>query len=162
MTPELDCLVPVGRIGRQGIDVVVEANAAQRAALARRMGIPGVQSFACRFRVTAGGTDRFEATGHLSARVVQTCVISLDDFSAEVDEQFRIRFVPSGEETDDIDPDDPVDDIGYRDGVLDLGEAAAEQLGLALDPYPRRPGASLPAPDAEPARPHPFDVLRRH
>lgn len=162
MTPELRCVVPVDRIGAQGMDVVVEASAAERAALARRMGIPDVQSLVCRFRVTRCAAERFAASGHLSARVVQTCVITLDDFSAEVDEQFRLRFVPVGEEADDIDPEDPVDEVGYRDGVLDLGEAAAEQLGLALDPYPRRPGAALPEADADPAPPHPFDMLRRH
>ena len=36
---------------------------------------------------------------------------------------------------------------------MDLGEAAAEQLALALDPFPRKPGASLPATDAEPSPP---------
>ena len=35
MTPELNCLIPVDRIGAQGLDVVVEASAAERAALAR-------------------------------------------------------------------------------------------------------------------------------
>ena len=28
--------------------------------------------------------------------------------------------------------------------MIDLGEAAAEQLGLALDPYPRMPGVEMP------------------
>lgn len=162
MTPELNCLIPVDRIGAQGLDVVVEASAAERAALARRMGIPDVQSLVCRFRMTRTGTDRFAAIGHLSAQVVRTCVISLDDFGAAIDEHFRLRFVPAGDESDVVDPEDPVDEIGYRDGVLDVGEAAAEQLGLALDPYPRRPGATLPEHDTEPSPPHPFDALRRH
>jgi uncharacterized metal-binding protein YceD (DUF177 family) len=162
MTPELDCLIPLDRIGAHGLDVVVEASTTERAALAARMGIPAVRSLVCRFRVTRNGADRFTAIGHLSAHVVQTCVISLDEFSAEVDEHFRLSFVPAGEEADDIDPEDPVDEIGYRGSVLDLGEAAAEQLGLALDPYPRRPGATLPEHGAEPAPAHPFDVLRRH
>jgi uncharacterized metal-binding protein YceD (DUF177 family) len=162
VTPEVHCLIPVDRIGAQDLDVVVEASAAERLALARRMGIPDVQSLVCRFRLTRTGADRFTAIGHLSARVIQTCVISLDEFSAEAAEHFRLRFVPAGEETDAIDPEDPVDEIGYRDGVLDVGEAAAEQLGLALDPYPRRPGATLPEHDAEPPPPHPFDALRRH
>lgn len=162
MTPELHCLIPVNRIGAQGLDIVVEANATERAALARRMGIPDVQSLVCRFRVTRSRADRFAAIGHLSARVVQTCVVSLEDFSTAVDEHFCLMFVPAGEETDAIDPDDPVDEIGYRDDVVDLGEAAAEQLGLALDPYPRRPDATLPEHDAEPPPPHPLEALRRH
>ena len=42
--------------------------------------------------------------------------------------------------------------------MLDLGEAAAEQLGLALDPYPRQPGAELAAA-AEDDESSPFAVL---
>jgi hypothetical protein len=55
------------------------------------------------------------------------------------------------------------------DGWIDLGELAAEQLGLAIDPYPRKPDAELPAewkaePGAEPAvteRPNPFAALEK-
>jgi uncharacterized metal-binding protein YceD (DUF177 family) len=39
---------------------------------------------------------------------------------------------------DDADEVEPV--IG---GAIDLGEALAEELGLALDPYPRAAGATL-------------------
>ena len=34
--------------------------------------------------------------------------------------------------------------------MLDLGEAASEQLALALDPFPRKPGAALPGEMQEP------------
>lgn len=54
-----------------------------------------------------------------------------------------MRCVPAGEESEDADPE-ALDEIPYTNGMLDLGEAAAEQLGLALDPYPRAPGAVLP------------------
>ena len=33
----------------------------------------------------------------------------------------------------------------YAGGAADLGEATVEQLALALDPFPRKPGAALPA-----------------
>ena len=36
-------------------------------------------------------------------------------------------------------------------GAIDLGEAFAEELGLALDPYPRAAGAAL---DADALAPH--------
>jgi len=39
--------------------------------------------------------------------------------------------------------DDP-DDIETEQDVADLGEALAQQLSLALDPYPRAPGAAMP------------------
>ncbi len=48
----------------------------------------------------------------------------------------------------------------FGNGLLDLGEAAAEQLGLALDPYPRMPGAELPSLDEE-EEDRPFSALDR-
>ena len=73
----------------------------------------------------------------------QTCVVSLDPFDADVVETFTIRFVPRGTEQEELDPDSD-DEVTYQGGLLDLGEAASEQLALALDPFPRIPGIELP------------------
>jgi uncharacterized metal-binding protein YceD (DUF177 family) len=158
---ELHRPVAADRIGPRGLEVTVEADVAECAALAKRMEIPEVRSLSCRFQVTREREDRFAASGHLRARVVQACVVSLEEFEAEVEERFRLRFVPAGREAEEIDPDDPVDEVGYADGMLDLGEAAAEQLGLTLDPYPRRPGAVLLQQETDEV-PGPFAGLRRN
>ena len=51
-----------------------------------------------------------------------------------------------------LDEEDPPDPI--VDGKVDLGALAAEFLALALDPYPRKPGAEFAAPEvAEPDSP---------
>lgn len=50
------------------------------------------------------------------------------------------------------------DEIPFEGNQIDLGEAAAEQLGLALDPYPRMPGAELPEAEAD-VELHPFARL---
>ncbi|HEY3848511.1 MAG TPA: DUF177 domain-containing protein [Acetobacteraceae bacterium] len=159
MTPELHRPVPADRIGTAGLEITVEADAAERAALARRMRLPDVLALRCTFRLVRLSASCVLAEGRLRAEVVQTCVISLDDFAAEIDERFRVRFVPVGQEGDDPDPDAD-DEIGYAGGALDVGEAAAEQLGLALDPYPRAPGAELPEIETETDE-HPFAALRR-
>jgi Large ribosomal RNA subunit accumulation protein YceD len=163
VTPELHRPIAVEHIGPGGLDVAVEANAAECAALAARMDIPAVLSLTCRFHLARDSAGGLLAHASLTARVVQTCVVSLEDFAAPVEEHFAVRCVPAGEESDDADPG-ALDEIAYADGVLDLGEAAAEQLALALDPYPRAPGAVLPdIQDEAPAGP--FDALaarRRH
>jgi uncharacterized metal-binding protein YceD (DUF177 family) len=159
MTSELHRPLPADRIGALGLEFTVEATAAECAALARRMDLPGVLALRCDFRLVRLTTDCILAEGHLRAKVMQTCVVSLDDFAAEVDERFRIHFVPAGQESDDPDPETE-DEIGYTGVMLDLGEAAAEQLGLALDPYPRAPGAELPE-IAQDEDAHPFAALRR-
>jgi hypothetical protein len=157
--PELHRPLAADRVGPDGLDATVHATAAECAALADRMGIPAVRALDCRFRLTRVSGDSIAAAGHLYARLVQTCVLTAEDFETAVEERFAVRFVPAGQESDDPDPE-AVDEIPFAGGMLDLGEAAAEQLGLALDPYPRMPGAELPAA-AEEEQPHPFAGLGR-
>jgi uncharacterized metal-binding protein YceD (DUF177 family) len=155
--PEFHRPISLDRIGAQGLDLTLDATAAECAALAIRMNLPAVHAVSCEFHLIREGRDVVAARGFLRARITQTCVISLDDFESTVAEGFEVRFVPSGEETDDIDPDAD-DEIPFEGNHIDLGEAASEQLGLALDPYPRMPGAELPEVEIE-VDPHPFAAL---
>lgn len=142
MTPEFPRPLLLERIGAAGHDSTVTADAAECAALAGRMRLPVIQTLICRFRVRAAPGACFVAEGQLRASVTQTCIVSLDDFPAEVAEDFVVHFVPAGTENEDPDLDS-VDQIPYAGAMIDLGEAVAEQLALALDPYPRKPGAAL-------------------
>jgi uncharacterized metal-binding protein YceD (DUF177 family) len=160
MTPtEFHRPLSLDRIGPHGLDMTVKADATECAALAVRMNLPAVLAVSCVFHLIRESRDKILARGVLRARIIQTCVVSLDDFEAPVEETFQVRFVPSGEESDEIDPDSD-DEIPFEGNIIDLGEAAAEQLGLALDPYPRMPGVEMPEVDDEPDA-HPFAALRR-
>lgn len=145
MTFELTRMVPVARIGA-GLTFEVVADAAEREAVARRMGLVAVARLGCRFVLRPEPAGAFAARGALRAQVVQTCVVSTDPFDAVVEEDFEVRFVPAGTENDDIDLD-AADEIPYERDTLDLGEATAEQLALALDPFPRKPDVTLPKLD---------------
>jgi uncharacterized metal-binding protein YceD (DUF177 family) len=117
----------------------VEATPAECAALARRLGLPSILSLSCRFRLAATGKGSVRAEGELEALVSQVCVVSGEVFEAPVRERFAVRFVPAGSENPDPDLEDD-DEIPCPGETMDLGEAAAEQLALALDPYPHAPG----------------------
>lgn len=159
MIHEFSRKLAIERIGPAGYDLTVEASAEELAGLATRLHLPAVNALTCRFRLRPGQNDTFVAEGWLDAVVTQTCVVSLDDFQALVSDHFVARLVPAGSESDDIDPE-CTDEIPYRDGIIDLGDATAEQLALALDPWPRKPDASLPAAATdEPASP--FATLRQ-
>ncbi|MCK8783840.1 DUF177 domain-containing protein [Roseomonas sp. NAR14] len=156
--PELSRPVRLGTIPPGGRDEAVRATAGECAALARRFGLPAVESVEAtlRLRQETGGT--VSAEGHLRADVVQSCVVTLEPVPQRIDEPVSLRFVPEAEMPEE-DPDGP-DLIPYAGDVLDLGEAVAEQVALALDPYPRAPGAELPdLPEA--AAGSPFAALRR-
>jgi hypothetical protein len=141
--PELVRPLALADIPAGGRTVRVEASAAERAALARRLRIPEIEALACDFALRRETRGVIAAAGRLAARVVQTCVVTAEDFSTEVAESFSVRFVAAGGEDADggddaFDPEAP-DEIPYDGATLDLGEATAEQLALALDPWPRRP-----------------------
>lgn len=149
--------VAIDRIGTAGLDMVVEADAAELTAIAARLLLPEVERLRCSFRLKRLEDSVIEASGTLEAGVTQTCVVTLDEFKQVIAEDFTVRFVPEGSETEDDDPDSP-DQIPYPAGLIDIGEATIEQLALALDPYPRRPG--LEGPEEEvPEIPNKFAAL---
>jgi uncharacterized metal-binding protein YceD (DUF177 family) len=87
--------------------------------------------------------------GRLRGRIVQACVLTLDPVTQDLDDTFRIVFKQdmaderdpeSGEAVLSSQADAPEPLTG---NMLDVGEIVAEQLSLAADPYPRRPGARL-------------------
>lgn len=153
----------------------IEAKPEERAALARRLGLPDVAALTAELTLTrlAGGFVRVE--GSLSATLTQTCVVTLDPFEATVEDTFSALYapadrIPEGDVMVDPDGDLPEPLDGTR---IDLGELVAQQLSLALDPYPKAPGvvfegASAGEPDEpddagpEPdAARNPFAVLAK-
>jgi uncharacterized metal-binding protein YceD (DUF177 family) len=144
---------------------IVVADAAARATLAEAYDLPGIALLRGEFVLEHERAGVVAATLRMQARVTQTCVVTLEPFEARLDEQVALRFVPqsSSPEPEDIELDPETlegpDEIPYAGDVIDLWEALAEQLALSLDPYPRKPGAQLPAEAAE-VRETPFAVLK--
>jgi hypothetical protein len=158
MTPEFSRPVAVASIPPEGRVIALEASATERALLAIRFGLPSIEALACRFALSPLPGSGLSAEGTLAARVRQVCVVSGEAFEAAVTEDFSLRFVPPQSLSADIALDGP-DHIPIAGSSVDLGEAAAEQLALALDPYPRSP-ALPPIAEADEIAPLlPFAVL---
>ncbi len=157
---ELSRPIPADRVGATGLTVTVEASEAECAAIARRLLVPSVQAVQCRWSLRPAPGGVVEAEGSLRARLHQECVVSLDPFAVDVVEEFAVRFVPAGDESEDADDPDEPDELPIEDGTLELGEATVEQFALALDPYPRKPGAVLPA-DVTAVPDTPFGALAK-
>ena len=127
--------------------IVIEANATERTALAKRFGLGAVHSL--RAEVTLDGRPRaIRATGRLKADIMQPCAISAEDFPVTIDEPVDLRFVEEvlRPETHDEELEieleaDDCDEIFYSGDMFDLGEAIAQTLGLTIDPYAEGPNA---------------------
>lgn len=142
MTPEFSRPHRLDAIGAGESRVTIEADADERKALAGRFRILAVERLVADFAVRRDAAGIL-ARGHLSGAVVQACSVTGDPVPAEIEEDFALRFVPEGSESgDEIElSEDDCDTVFYTGGAIDLGEAAAETLALALDPFPRSPGA---------------------
>jgi hypothetical protein len=127
----------------------VVADAQSRAALAAAFGLPDIARLNGVFSLTQRRDGIIDAELRMDARLTQTCVLTLEPFEATIAEAARLRFVPDSALAAPItlDPQtlDGPDEIPYTGESIDLGAALAEQLALSLDPYPRKPGAVLPA-----------------
>jgi hypothetical protein len=139
-----------------GLVIVVSPRGSDLAALAAEIGVEEVISLEASLLIRRW-LDGMELTGELRAVVTRICGISLDAFDETIDEPLLLRFVPAGSPhaaaaqareiiVDPGEPDPPEPVAG--DGV-DLAAVLTEQLALALDPFPRKPGARFEAPGTE-------------
>lgn len=144
-TPEFSRPITVAAIRPDGESLALEATEGERAALARRLGVEGVRSLAADLRVAPKAKGAVAVRGRVRARLHRSCVVSLEPLVEEIDAPFAILFRPEGSDEAELALDaDAEDEEPYRGGVIDLGEAVAQTLALALDPWPRAAGAALP------------------
>ncbi len=140
--PEFPRPERIDMIGEGARTIVITADAGECAALATRFALLGVAELNAEFTLhrDPGG---IVAHGRVRAQVTQRCVVTAEPVPASIDEPVALRFVAdTGDVGDDIElTADTLDIIAYAGGEIDLGEAAAETMALALDPFPRSANA---------------------
>ena len=157
---------PVRRdaVPETGFHIDLVADEATRAAVADVAGVRGLPHLAASFDVVRQGGG-LKVTGEVAATVEQTCVVTLEPMTSELRAPIDLAFVPSragephDEAADDVDPEAEDEPETLVDGVADLGAVATEFLLLAIDPYPRKPGAAFEAPQTDDPAGHPFAAL---
>lgn len=159
--------VAVAAIPEEGLHRDIEANETERQAIAALAGLRELPHLGASFDLVHAVGGQVHVRGRVHAAVGQTCVVTLEPLTSEVDEDVDVMFSPGAEQAvgrreagDDDDPlaaDPPEPIVG---GEIDLGALAAEFLVLGLDPYPRKPDAVF-EPVIQPVDPadHPFAAL---
>lgn len=141
--PEFSRRIAGLRLDPGGERYDISAKPEERAALAKRFELLALDRLEAKVKLTpmAGGFYRLAAD--FEAELTQACSITSEPVPARVAESFTLIYGPVDESSEivldgDAEPVEPLDD-----GMIDIGEAVAQQLSLALDPFPRAPGASL-------------------
>lgn len=145
-----------------GIERQLRPDDATRARIAKALDLATLDSFDADIRVEPSRAG-WTLSGRVRAVGEQVCGITLEPLLVQIDEPFSIALVEAVQrEPDEIEVEVSLDDDApdvIEDGRIDLGQYAVEQFALALDPFPRKPGAEFVQPD-EPAEISPFAVLK--
>lgn len=137
----------VGRLSRRHpTPFRIEAEAAERAALAGFLGVARVDRLSFEGTLVPAGAEGWQVQGRLVAALEQTCVVTLAPVPVRHDVGLERLYLPEDrlppvrevhvapEEDDEPDP---------FTTSIDPAALALESLALLLDPYPRAEGAAL-------------------
>ena len=159
--------VPLNDVRKDAMRRSLIADEAARARIAKLLGLDKLIALEAEVKV-APWLDGVEISGTWSARVEQTCGVSLEPFDSDLGGRLQIRAVPEGSQAlattedheveMDLESDDPPDML--TGDHVDLGAYVVEDLSLAIDPFPRKPGVEFKQPDTG-AEISPFAVLAK-
>lgn len=160
-----------------GKDVSFEASGRTLKELADRLKVLGVVSLSGKAKIRPYRKEGLTVEASFQAEVVQTCVVTLEPVHQQIEESFTQRYLPEHmiepeveqvsnerEIAIDIEAEDAPEPM--TGSGVEIGEAVAERLALALDPYPRKPGAAFEPPaeeagDVPESKPNPFAALEK-
>jgi hypothetical protein len=150
--------VNVARLPKKGMPVTIDADEEQRESLAAVHDLVTVESFRAEMLVNPWKGDGARVAGRVTARIVQSCVVTLEPVEDEIDESFSALFLPEasklvlpiGENGEIVlDPQGEDAPEQFTGDSIDVGQLAEEYFALGIDPYPRKPGVTLPRDDAD-------------
>jgi uncharacterized metal-binding protein YceD (DUF177 family) len=142
--PEFSNIVPLSEIGAGQTHLRLSANAAERAALALRFGLFTLDRFDALVALSRDG-EGILAKGSFTAALTQPCVATGASVPAQLEEDFSVRVLPETGQAPEAEIELEAGDCDtmFHDGRrVDVGEVAAQSLGLAINLYPRSPDAA--------------------
>ena len=139
-------LIAADEVGPQGLTIAFEADAEERAALARRLDLLSLEALTAqlRFEEADEAKGAIRVTGTIRAGLAQSCVVTLEPVPRPLGETISVLYAPAPADA----PASEVEVLAVGDEAeplpeegIDVGAVVAEHLALLLDPYPRHPDA---------------------
>lgn len=141
--PEFSRRIDGLRLGAGGESQAIAAKPEERVGLARRFDLLSLDRLEAKVKVTPMTGGYYRLVAEFEAELVQACIVTMEPVPSRVAEAFTLTYGPVEESSElvldgETEPVEPLDD-----GMIDIGEAVAQQLSLALDPFPRAPGVAV-------------------
>jgi hypothetical protein len=130
-----------------GLRVARVAEPAEREALARALDLLACTRLEADYTLTPTGEGRYRLRGSVRCDIVQACGVTLEPVASSIAEDLDVPFWPVEEVpaprsgTLDLDGEDDPEPIAA--GRIAVGRVIYECLAAALNPFPRKPDASL-------------------
>lgn len=158
--PEFSRLVAVDQLSTRPFRQRIEARAHEREKLSRRLDLISLDRFVAEVELRRQSPEVILLEAEFAAEFEQCCAVTLEPVRGAVSDRFSLVYGPAPEEEQEIalTSDEPAFEplIGNS---IDIGEAVAQELSLALPIFPRDPEARIDqAAMAEPLE-GPFAML---
>lgn len=142
--PEFARLVPLARLGSEPFRQRIEAIAEERRNLAARFELLSLDRLSAEveLRHKEGGVILLAA--EFVAEFEQCCAVTLEPVRGALSGRFSLVYGPAPDEEPEIalSGDEPAFEPLTGD-TIDIGEAVAQELSLALPEFPRHPDATI-------------------
>ncbi|MBE6446694.1 MAG: DUF177 domain-containing protein [Alphaproteobacteria bacterium] len=134
---------------------VLEASEQELISLAKRFDVEKIHYL--KVNLTVYPNDIVRVAGKIKALTRRQCVLSLESFDEKMTEDFEVLYAESDKLPSDT--DEIIDVIDK--GRIHLGDVVAEQYGLALNPFPKKPGVKNVFEDTGDETQKPFANLKQ-
>jgi uncharacterized metal-binding protein YceD (DUF177 family) len=162
LTPEFSRLVPLAQLSTRPFRQRIEATAEERERLSRRFDLISLDRLVAEVELRRQSPEVILLEAEFAAEFEHCCAVTLEPVRGAVSDRFSLVYGAAPEEEQEIalTSDEPAFEP-LNGNSIDIGEAVAQELSLALPIFPRDPEARIDqAAMAEPLE-GPFATLGR-
>jgi uncharacterized metal-binding protein YceD (DUF177 family) len=159
---EFSRLVSLARLGSEPFRQRIEATPNECARLSQRFHLVSLDRLAATVELRRQGAMVILLEAAFEAEFVQTCVVTLDPVAGAISDRFSLVYGPPELAPREITPGR--DEAAFEPltaDAIDIGEAVAQELSLALPAFPRHPEAIIDVETSAPTSGGAFALLAR-
>jgi uncharacterized metal-binding protein YceD (DUF177 family) len=162
MASEFSRLVPLTRLGPEPFRQRIEATAEERERLSQRFGLLALDRLVAEVVLQRQSGEIILLEAAFEAEFEQCCAVTLEPIRGSVSDPFSLVYGPPRDAGEEIalNGDEPAFEPLNGDAI-DIGEAVAQELSLALPLFPRHSDATIDGAVAPEPAEGPFASLAR-